>query len=108
MTRTHCLEWMRKNNYPTPPRSACIFCPYHSNAEWRRLRDGSPGEFAAAVEYEKAIQKTFSGVTGFRGVVYLHRDLVPLDQVDLTHDDRQGEMFDEQGFAVECEGMCGL
>ena len=33
MTRTHCLEWMARNGYDQPPRSACVFCPYHSNEE---------------------------------------------------------------------------
>lgn len=108
MTRMHCLEWMRKANYPTPPRSACTFCPYHSNDEWRRLRDDSPLEFAAAVEYEKRLQHTFRNVHEFRAEVFLHRDLVPLDQVDLSVDESQIEMFDEHGFAVECEGMCGV
>lgn len=105
MTRQHCLDWMRDKGYPKPPRSACTFCPYHSNHEWLQL---SANEFEEAVEYEKQIQQTFAGVSGFRGTVYLHRDLVPLDQVDLTADNRQCEMFDEYGFAVECEGMCGV
>ena len=30
-----CLKYMEDNNYPKPPRSACTFCPYHSNEEWR-------------------------------------------------------------------------
>lgn len=105
MSRLHCIEWMARRGYPTPPRSACSFCPYHSNEEWRRLRDQEPVEFAKAVEYERRLQATFHGVTGFRGTVYLHRDLKPLNQVDLSSDDdAQGEL----GFAVECEGMCGI
>ena len=32
--RHQCLEWMEKHKYPRPPRSACTFCPYHSNEEW--------------------------------------------------------------------------
>lgn len=108
MTRLHCIEWMRAHGYPTPPRSACIFCPYHSNAEWRRLKNEAQDEFRLAVEYEAKLQQVYREVEGFRGTVWLHRDLVPLDTVDLTADDRQSEMFDEHGFAVECEGMCGV
>lgn len=31
MARHDCLNWMAKQGYPKPPRSACIGCPYHSN-----------------------------------------------------------------------------
>jgi hypothetical protein len=67
LTRLHCFEWMKRNGYPRPPRSACVFCPYHSNAEWRRLRDDEPAEFDRAVKWEIALQQTFAEVEGFRG-----------------------------------------
>ena len=38
MTRSNCLEWMSKYGYPKPPRSACTFCPYHSNEEWKEIK----------------------------------------------------------------------
>lgn len=37
MSRNDCLKWLKKRNYPLPPPSACTFCPYHSDAEWRHL-----------------------------------------------------------------------
>ena len=104
MTRLHCIEWMAKRGYPTPPRSSCSFCPYHSNDEWRRLRDEEPEAFADAVEYEKRLQAAFSQASGFRGLVYLHRDLKPINEVDLSANESQGEF----GFEIECEGMCGV
>ena len=107
MTRQHCIEWMASKGHPKPPRSACIFCPYHNNDEWRRLKLEEPLEFVKAVEYERRLQETFNCTTGFRGTVYLHRDLLPLDKVDFTKPSENLEMFDEHGFAVECEGMCG-
>lgn len=108
MSRMHCIEWLKAKGLPIPPRSACSFCPYHTNEEWRRLIAEEPGEFEKAVAYERALQATFAQVVGFRGTVFLHRDLVPLDQVDLAKPSENMEMFDEHGFAVECEGMCGL
>lgn len=32
MTRQDCLNWIRSHGYPDPPKSACIGCPFHSNA----------------------------------------------------------------------------
>lgn len=106
MTRIACLEWMRARGYPEPPRSACWFCPFRSNAEWRKLRDRDPESFALAVAFDrKARELRERSAENLRSSVYLHRDAVPLDQVDLRSDaDRgQGTLWDE-----ECEGMCGV
>lgn len=105
MTRGHCLEWMANNCYPKPPRSACYFCPYHSPAEWLRLKTEEPEEFARAVQYEKELQESISTHDQMlRGTPYLTRTGLPLDVVDfgaLTNE-RQYTMLDE------CEGMCGV
>ncbi len=51
MRRYDCLEWMRRNGYPEPPRSSCVYCPFHRNAEWRRLQTKEPEEFQKAVKF---------------------------------------------------------
>ena len=56
MTRTMCLDWMREHGYPEPPRSACIYCPFHSATEWRRLQTEEPEAFAEAVDFEVRLQ----------------------------------------------------
>jgi len=33
MKRHNCLRWMERNGFPKPPRSACVYCPYHRDAE---------------------------------------------------------------------------
>lgn len=38
-TRDDCLRYLRANGWETTPKSACIGCPFHGNAQWRRLRD---------------------------------------------------------------------
>lgn len=103
MSRSDCLAWMQRNGYPQPPRSACIGCPFHSDHEWRRMRDETPDEWADAVELDKAIRAITE--MGMQRPTYLHRQCVPLDEVDLsTAEERgQGTLFGE-----ECEGMCGL
>jgi hypothetical protein len=104
MTRADCLRWMEKHNYPEPPRSACVFCPFHSDTEWRRLKSEEPEAFAAAVEFERNLQSSKTGGQ-FRTVPFLHRSLSPLDQVDFStaEDYGQTNMFNN-----ECEGMCGV
>jgi hypothetical protein len=101
MTRADCLAWINERGYPQPPRSACAGCPYHSNAEWRRLRDEQPEAWADAVEVDAAIR---NGLPGVRGDVYMHRSLVPLPDVDLTTPEDHGQL----SWSSECEGMCGV
>jgi hypothetical protein len=102
MTRGDCLEWIKRHDYPTPPRSACTICPMRKNSEWRWLRDNDPEGWRQAVDTDRAIRNGMRGIKA--EAVYLHRSLRPLDQVDLTNnDDLMGNLFTE-----ECQGMCGL
>lgn len=39
MSRRDCLAWLRRHDYPDPPKSACIGCPFHSDSLWRSMRD---------------------------------------------------------------------
>ena len=105
MKRHDCLRWMEAHGYPKPPRSACIYCPYHSDAEWRRLRDNEPEAFAAAVDFEKKLQAVKLQTDNMKGVPYLHNSLKPLSDVDLSTDEENGQQV---MFGNECEGMCGV
>lgn len=103
ITRADCLRWMKDQGLPTPPRSACVFCPYHSNKEWSRLKMDEPKEFARAVEWESKFQTVMSQVSGFRGTPFLHRSCQPLATVDFTEPEQTPDLFNN-----ECEGMCGV
>lgn len=104
MSRGDCLEWFGRH-YPGRKlvKSACWFCPFKKNDEWRRTRDEQPEEWEKAVVFDKAIRK---GSVSSRGEWFLHRDLKPLDEVDLSSAADRGQI--EFGFLDECEGMCGL
>lgn len=99
MKRGDCIRWMEENGYPKPPRSACIFCPYHSNTEWRRLKNEEPFEFEKAVQFEKAHSKNFASTP------FLHRSCIPLSEVDFSTEEERGQL---NMFNNECEGMCGV
>lgn len=107
MTRTDCARWLQ--DYPVPhpvPRSACVFCPYKSNREWRRLRDEDPEGWSRAVEMDAALRSAHRAKSYmFKNPCFVHADRKPLEQVDLGdgHQD-QGEF----GFSSDCEGGCGL
>ncbi len=101
MRRHHCLEWMEKNNYPKPPRSACTFCPFHSNQEWKNVKQNKE-EWEEVVAMDKAVRKA-SKLRDFNEL-YLHKDRVPLDEADLEPNKDQQDLFDD----ICDEGMCGV
>lgn len=108
MSRRDCLLWMARHRYPKPPRSACVFCPYHNNEEWFRLKMEAPNDFLKAVRFEEQLQRTKSQSSNFRSIPFLHRSLKPLKEADFRtkvqiEDEDQLNMFNN-----ECEGMCGV
>lgn len=103
-TRADCVAYLRERVPYNVPRSACVFCPFKSNDEWRRLRDEDPKGWERAVHIDK-VCRTGSGLDAHR---YLHRSCLPLDQVDLRPaDEKSGQRHLFSGFQDECEGYCG-
>ncbi len=102
MNRRDCIRWIENRYSVTPPRSACTFCPFHSNAEWIDLRDNHPEDFADAVQVDLKIRGMYSG-NGSEGKFYLHPSCVPLAEAQLDGDPNQPDLFGN-----ECEGMCGV
>lgn len=102
MRRRDCLDWMVARGHPQPPRSSCVFCPYHSNEEWLRLKTDEPDDFLRAVKYEADFQKTAQEVGEWRGVPFLHRSLTPLAEVNFEPGAHANL------FGNECEGICGV
>lgn len=104
-SRADCGKWWdmmwdtgtwRSDPPPTkrPPRSACTFCPFHDNDEWRAVR-------AVPEDWDTAIRV---GLRKMDHELYVHRDCVPLDQADLSTVEENGQM----SMLDECEGMCGV
>ena len=105
MKRHDCLAWMEKNGFPKPPRSACVYCPYHSDAEWRRLKTDEPLAFERAVAFERAASIMKGLTDNFHSKLFLHKSCKPLDEVDFSTEEERGQM---SMFNEECHGMCGV
>jgi len=101
--RWDCLQWLRRNGYPEPPKSACGECPFRKNEEWRWLRDNDPASFTEVCGVDVALRE--GGRAGrFDSTLYLHRSLVPLAEADIRSDEDRGQ----RNWINECEGMCGV
>jgi hypothetical protein len=104
--RSSCIRWMLERGYPEPPKSACSYCPFHSNKEWRRLKNEEPEDFAKAVQFEKDIQQAKANSDNFASTPFLHNSRKPLDTIDFRNDIDHGQQM--LSFMDECEGMCGV
>ena len=104
MTRGDCLAWMLRHGYPTPPKSACFFCPYTSDDRWLDMKRNHPDEWARAVEFDNALrqQRTAKLAAGIKGEIFVHRSMKPLRDAEL------GDTQTIDMFGNECEGMCGV
>ena len=103
--RQETISYLERNGW-SAPRSACIGCPFHSNAEWLRLKTEYPKEWADAVAFDEELRHAKQRRDPkFRGEEFLHRSLLPLAEVPLmsAEDAGQGSLF-----GGECEGMCGV
>ena len=102
LSRHDCLNWMERSGYPKPAKSSCYFCPYHNDALWRELKIDYPKEFDKAVKIDRMIR---GGVRGTKEKLYLHRSMIPLEDVDFRNAEDFGQI---DAFGEECEGMCGV
>lgn len=106
MSRADCLRYMADRGLH-PPRSACVFCPFHSPEEWLRLKTEEPEGFDDAVAFERKLQAAAAKSETLKGVPYLTRNLQPLDSIDWEAE-AQGDRWQLDLFGNECEGMCGI
>lgn len=103
LSREDCKAWFEQR-YPdrTLPRSACIGCPYHTDAEWSEMRRHDPTSWADAVFVDRALRAT-ERAKRFGGEMYLHNSMTPLSEIAFAPVPGSSASFGE-----ECEGMCGV
>lgn len=102
MSRTDCKQWLIDHGHNVPPKSSCVFCPFHNDAFWQSMKDEQPAEFRRAVEYERTLQEAHFQAHGTERMPYLHDSFQPLDRVTFNPVPRP------DGFGNECSGHCGV
>jgi len=94
MNRNDCEAWLRKHGL-SAPKSACVYCPYRSNAQWRTSK-ANPKEWDLITRIEQQLSA--------RGE-FLHPSCKLLSEVDFSTEEDRGQM---NLFENECDGMCGV
>ena len=109
MSRQDCLDWFHAQ-YPDRylPRSACVICPYRSDAHWIELKHEEPASYEAAVEFDRWLRKSTTNPVRqlLDGRPYLHSARRPLDTI-IQEKEAQG-LDRINYFTEECEGLCGV
>jgi hypothetical protein len=97
MARSACVAVLEAHGIPVPRKSACVYCPWHSDGAWRELRDHDAEGFAAACAYDDQIRLE-------RGAS-VHKSQVPLRLIDFGRN--HPKLWDD-GFGNDCSGQCGV
>ncbi|MFF5273835.1 hypothetical protein [Streptomyces sp. NPDC000133] len=88
-SRADCVRYLTSLGLSDTPKSSCLGCPFHGNAQWRHIRDTSPTEWADVVEFDAAIRQGNARATAsgsqLLGEAFLHRSRVPLDRAPIDH-----------------------
>lgn len=107
LTRKVIRGWLDRYGIPhVVPRSACTFCPFHSDPEWIRLKADTKA-WGRIVEIDRALRSDSVAAKGMARRMYLHRSCLPIDQVEFDPTERP-EQNDINFSAFDCEGMCGV
>ena len=94
-----CVKISQDHGVEAPGKSACVYCPFHSDAYWRDLRDNNPQDFERAVRFDNEIRNMSRA--GEERPIFIHRSLRPLGEAEFT-DEHQLDLFNN-----ECDGICG-
>jgi hypothetical protein len=100
VTRQDCVEWLRGHGLEVPNKSSCIFCPFHDNKTWRKIKMSGNGDWEKAVAMDYALREAKPPYK-----LYLHSSRKPLDKIDYRSEIDRGQLslWDE-----ECTGLCGV
>lgn len=101
MTREDCKEWLRSHDLPIPPKSSCVFCPFHSRLAFADMkREGGP-DWDESVRVDAEIRDKRPPFQ-----LFIHPARIPLaEAVDIPED----HGFTQTGFDPDgkCdEGVC--
>ena len=100
MSRRDCVLWLRAHDLPIPPKSACVFCPFHDTKMWHDMKKNGDGDWQKAIETDERIRKARPPYD-----LYLHPSREPLASVNFDTAEELGQL---NLWNNECEGICGV
>ena len=74
MTRADCIQWLTAHGLEVPPKSACVFCPFHRITQWKQMKKQGGPDWRQAVETDKLIRNVRR-----KHLLYVHQSKLPLE-----------------------------
>jgi hypothetical protein len=104
MTRAACINWLQAHGLPVPPKSSCVFCPYHTRKGFADMKREGGSDWQTAVKVDEAIRDKRPGF-----VAYVHPARIPLIELKIAEDFGATQMSFVDTADAECDsGYCFL
>ena len=101
MTRQDCISWLQSHGLPVPPKSACVFCPYHRAAQWKEMKREDGPDWRKAQEIDRDIRNRRDFLD-----LFVHNARRPLEEAVRIPQDR-GLIQMEMDLEAPCDsGHC--
>lgn len=92
--RTDCIQWLERHGLEVPPKSACVFCPFHSKTGWQDLGRRGGLDLAVATAIDQQVRNARPPVP-----LFVHPSMKPLNLAVV--DDGQQSMWQDEAI---CDG----
>ena len=96
MTRLDCAQWLQQNGLDIPQKSACVFCPFHSRAEWHQLKQQGGSDWDHAMDVDQAIRKKRDTMD-----IFIHPSRLPLEEAVRIPEDLGAQQLE---LDLPCDG----
>ena len=96
MSRGDCIAWLQGKGLDVPPKSSCVFCPYHSLSAWRDLKAQGGPDWDKAVYVDQNIRARRND---FR--LFVHPARQPLEEAVRIPSDYGAEQLE---LGIPCDG----
>lgn len=97
LNRSDCIAYIQSIGFPVPPKSSCVFCPYHSSRQWTSIKYNDKESWNKVLKVDKAIRN----IAGrkLKEKLFLHPARKPIDEI---------QFLDQQELFMCEEGFCGV
>lgn len=93
MTRDDCKAYLESKGLPTPPKSSCVFCPYHNKAAWEDMKKRGGPDWKHALKADESVRNKRNNFE-----LFIHPARKPL--MDALDDHGQMELWPD----ATCDG----
>ena len=96
MTRRDCVSWLMAHGLDVPPKSACVFCPYHSLGHWKAMKAEGGRDWQRAEAVDAAVRDHRPGHQ-----LFVHPGRKPLIQAVKIPEDQGAKQLEMD---LPCDG----